>query len=157
MRTPFAALVLALLAAPSLADDAPVPAAQIPMLSLSTPLPWEVESALQTYWKDHYLASGDNGFGADKVRAGRFDLNGDGKAELILMVEDESWEAELGRPFLVANWSRTGWNAIGWSWGDEETLFATTETFGGWRTIDTGTQLLRWDGRIYQRVDKPAN
>ncbi|CAA7621864.1 conserved exported hypothetical protein [Magnetospirillum sp. LM-5] len=157
MRTPLAALILSLLATPSLADEVPPPAAQIPMMTISAEQPWDVESALKTYWKDHYLAGGEHGFGLDKVRAGRFDLNGDGKAELVLMVDDPAWEAEHGRPFLVANWTRKGWNAIGWSWGDDETLFATTEIIGGWRTIDTGTQLLRWDGRVYQRVDKPAN
>ncbi len=154
MRRSVLALLLCL-AAPALAEDGPTPVGQVALLPLGDAVRPDIEALIQVHWKDYYRTGAEHAFDRDRIRVGRFDLNGDGRAELLLMIDQDDWEADLGRPLVVADWSVKGWKAVGWSWGDDETVFATDEIVGGWRTIDTGTQYLRWDGRIYQRVDKP--
>lgn len=152
-----ALLLLCLTAAlPAHAADVPRPISQVPLLPLPPGEHAELEALLRAHWGPYYNVKGEQGFGRDKVRAGRFDVDGDGRAELFVLIAQESWEGQDGRPLVVANWTARGWNAIGWSWGDEDTVFVTTETINGWRTIDTGTQLMRWGQGIYDRVEKPA-
>ncbi len=146
--------VLLLFAVPALADDGIAPVGQIALMPPGEIDHPDIEAIIRTHWKDYYRTGAEHSFDRDKVRVGRFDLNGDGLAELIVMIDDADWEAEHGKPLLVADWINKGWRAVGWSWGDDETVFATTEIVAGWRTIDTGTQYLRWDGKLYQRVNK---
>lgn len=154
MRT-LAALLLSLtIALPAAAQETPRPVGQVPLLPLPAGDHPDLDALLQAHWRPYYNTQHDQGFGRDKVRAGRFDVDGDGRAELFLLIDQDSWEAPHGRPLVVANWTARGWNAIGWSWGDEDTVFVTAETIDGWRTIDTGTQLLRWSRGVYERIEK---
>lgn len=157
MRTLVLLLALLLVAPLAQAQDKELrPVAQIALLPLKPGPQDEVEALIRAYWKPYYQTQAPHAFGRDKVRAGRFDLDGDGQAELILLIDQEDWEAERGRPLVVAKWTDKGWLAVGWSWGDEDTVFVIDEAFLGWQTIDTGSQWLRWGGKEYQRVDKPT-
>lgn len=148
-------LLLALLVTfPAAAQELPRPLAQVPMLPLPQGQHADVEALIRAHWAPYFNTSHQQGFSRDKVRVGRFDVDGDSRAEIFLLIEDEAWEAQHGRPLVVANWTDKGWNAVGWSWGDEDTVFVTAETIDGWRTIDTGTQLMRWDRGVYARVEK---
>lgn len=147
-----AALLLAIFAfaAPATAADDVRPFAQVPLVPLADPVPQDVETLLRTFWQPYYNSGGENSFTRDNLRAGRVDLNGDDRAEMVLMIDAPGWEAEFGNPFVVAEWTKGSWNAIGWGWGDEDTVFATTEVVGGWHSIDGGRQLLRWAGTEYR-------
>lgn len=149
-------LLSLLFALPAAAFDAPRPFAQVPMLPVSGALPEDVRTLVRAHWAPYFETADPAAFHTDTLRLGRFDLNGDGKAELFVMIAHPAWEAEHGKPLAVATWTRKGWVTVGWSWGDEDTLFATEEVQGGWRGLDTGTQLLRWSRFEYQRIEKKA-
>ncbi len=155
MRRLCASLLLFLsLAAPAGAGADPRPVGQVPLLPLGDGVHEDIDNLLAAHWRDHFNTNAEHAFGPDAVRVGRFDLNGDGKTELLLMVDAPGWNADPGSPFVVAQWIKQRWVAVGWGWGDEDTLFATDEVVGGWRSLDTGTQVLRWSGRDYGLTDK---
>lgn len=152
-----AALLLAsiTLAAPAWAMDDSRPVAQVPLVPLAETVPDDVDALVRTFWGQYYNAGGENGFTRDNLRLGRIDLDGDGRPELVVMVDAPGWEAEQGNPFVVAQWRKTRWIAVGWGWGDEDTVFATSEVQGGWRSIDGGKVVMRWLGREYHAENKP--
>lgn len=157
MRHAPALIALALLFSPLCAHaQAPVPApvGQIAMLPLPASGQDDVIALVKAHWTPYFETQRAEAFGRESLRFGRFDLDGDSRAELVVMVTKADWEAEQGFPFVVASWTDAGWQAIGWSWGDEDTLFATDDIRQGWRTVDTGTQFLYWDGKTYARSDK---
>lgn len=147
-------LVLLAFAVPAMADDLPRPVSQVPLLPLAEGPHDDVDALVQAFWQPYYNTGAEHAFGRANLRVGRIDLNGDGQAELVLMVDAPGWEAGQGNPFVVATWIKKRWVAVGWGWGDEDTLFATDEVIGGWRTIDSGSQILRWAGTEYQFTDK---
>lgn len=158
MRRLFAAFVLSaviLAALPAVAGEADSYVAQVPLLPLPDVAQPDLDAVLAEYWPAYWRAAGAEGFGRDDVRAGRIDLDGDGAAELMLMIAAASWEGDKGRPLVVAVWRKKAWQPVAWSWGDSDTVFATREVRDGWRTIDTGRELLRWDGKAYGAEPKP--
>lgn len=148
-------LSLIALAASAQAMEGARPVAQVPLVPLADSVPGDIEAVLHAFWPQFYNSNGENGFGPDNLRVGRIDLNGDDQPELVLMVNAPGWEAAQGFPMVVAQWRKGRWIAIGWGWGDEDTVFATSETLGGWRTIDSGKMIMRWQGREYRAEDKP--
>lgn len=153
----FAALVLATLtfAAPALAADDVRPFAQVPLVPLVAEMSDDMNTLVWSLWPSYYNSGGENSFGRDNLRMGRIDLNGDDRPELVLMIDAPGWEADAGNPFVIAQWRKDRWVAVGWGWGDEDTTFATTEVVGGWRSIDGGKQVLRWIGTEYRIEEKP--
>lgn len=153
-----AALLLAslVLATPARAFDDVRPYAQVPLVPAGERLPEDVTDLLYAFWPNFYNSVGENAFGPSHVRLGRIDLNGDDRPELVLMVDAPGWEAEQGNPFVVAQWRKNRWVAVGWGWGDEDTVFTTTDVQGGWRSIDGGKVVMRWVGKEYRAEDKPA-
>lgn len=156
--TRIAALLLAslALAAPARAADDARPFAQVPLVPLADPVPADVDALVKAFWQPYYNTGAENAFTRQNLRIGRIDLDGDDRPELVLMVDAPGWEAEHGNPFVVAQWRKGRWIAVGWGWGDEDTLFATTEMLGGWRSIDGGHTLLRWSGTEYRSEEKAA-
>lgn len=152
IATAFAAL---LAAAPVAAQEAPRLAAQVALLPMPERGLADVEALVRSHWKAHYETGHEDGFTREHLRAGRFDLDDDGRPELFVMIDKENWVAEHGKPFVVAEWggAARGWYAIGWGWSDEDTIFATTEKIAGWRSIETNAHLLRWDGKGAYRPD----
>ncbi|MGE5476209.1 MAG: hypothetical protein ACM3Q1_06110 [Bacteroidales bacterium] len=150
------ALLLAVLtlAAPARAQDDVRPFAQVPLVPATEQLPDDVEAMVWAFWPSYYKSGGENTFGREHLRLGRIDLNGDDRAELVLMIDAPGWESAQGNPFVVAQWRKNRWVAVGWGWGDEDTVFATTETLGGWHSIDGGKVVMRWQGREYRLEDK---
>lgn len=149
-------ILFALIASPVLAQgQPPTPVAQIALLPIGDDDRDDVIALVKTHWLPYFQTQHPQAFGRESVRTGRFDLDGDGQAELLVMVTKADWAAQQGQPLVVATWTNAGWNAIGWSWGDEDTVFATSEIVDGWRSVDTGTQVLRWDRGLYSRHDKP--
>ncbi|HLO75817.1 MAG TPA: hypothetical protein VK196_05110 [Magnetospirillum sp.] len=148
-------LVLFALAAPAWAADEIRPVAQVPLLPLAEEVPADIDTLIRTLWRTYYNTGAESSFGRDSVRVGRVDLDGDGSSELVLMIDAPAWEAGPGSPFVVTQWRNKRWVPVGWGWGDEDTVFATTEVLGGWRSIDTGKLLLRWVGREYRYEEKP--
>ncbi|MBX9635897.1 MAG: hypothetical protein K2X44_13020 [Magnetospirillum sp.] len=146
--------VLLALAAPATAQEALRPVSQIPLLAVADGVHEDLDSLIQIYWQAHFNTNAEYAFGREQLRVGRVDLDGDGRAELVLMVDAIGWNADQGSPFVVAQWINKRWVAIGWGWGDEDTVFVTDEIKDGWRSIDTGTQLLRWAGTEYSFSDK---
>ena len=136
------------------AEDAPPPAGLIALLPLAPHPQPDIDSFLDAHWHEYYQSGHPQQFTREQVRAGRYDLDGDGAAELLLLIESKDWEDEAGRPLVVASWRNQAWHAIGWGRGDEDGLFVTVETVKGWRTLDTGTQLLRWNGKAYGLVER---
>ena len=150
-----ASLLLALsLSLPAAAGAEPRLVGQVPLLPMADGVHEDIDSLVVAHWKGHFNTSAEHSFGRDAIRVGRFDLNGDNRAELVLMVDAPGWQAAQGNPFVVAQWIKQRWIAIGWGWGDEDTLFATDELNAGWRSIDSGTQVLRWTGKEYIASDK---
>lgn len=155
MRFLAALLLLCLATAhPAAAQESPRPVGQVPVLPLPPGDHPDIEALLRAHWAPYYNTGHEHAFDRGKVRAGRFDIDGDGHPELFVLINQAAWEAEGGHPLVVAKWMAQGWTAIGWSWGDEDTIFATAEIIDGRRTIDTGTQLLRWGRGVYERVAK---
>ncbi|CAA7627136.1 hypothetical protein [Magnetospirillum sp. UT-4] len=154
---PLARLLAALLlsiALPAAAADAPRQIAQLPLLPLPPGTHNDILALVRVHWRPYFETADANAFDRSALRVGRLDLNGDGRAELAVMIAKPEWEAEQGQPFVLATWTARGWLAVGWGWGDEDTVFATEESARGWLTVDTGTQLLRWDGKEYRRYGK---
>ncbi|MEW5726439.1 MAG: hypothetical protein AB1918_01300 [Pseudomonadota bacterium] len=153
MRRLFAALALALAALPAPAAEVDDYLAQVPLLPLGDAP--DVEALLAAQWPAYWRAPGAEGFGRDDVRAGRVDLDGDGIAELAVMITAEPWEAAQGRPLLLAAWRKKAWRPVAWSWGEVDRVFTTREVVGGWRSLDTGREILRWDGKAYRSEPRP--
>ena len=131
-------------------------AAIVQQVGLLPPTPGphpDLEALLTAFWPAYYNVTGPLGFTIDQIRVGRADLNDDGNEELFLMIDHPGWKADRGQPFVIATWGKNQWSAIGWSWGDEDTIFMLTETQKGWHSIDTGTQTLSWIGKQYDRVN----
>lgn len=147
-------LALFALAMPARAQDGLRLAAQISLLSLNDGVQRDIDDLALALWQPYYHTQAEHAFARDNLRAGRFDLNGDGEAELILMVVAPGWEADQGNPFVVARWVNKRWLAVGWGWGDEDGLFATDEILGGWRTLVSHSQVIRWNGREYQARER---
>lgn len=155
MRRPAALLTVLLAAAlPAQAQDAASYFGQVPLLPLAEGDQPDIDTLVGEHWKAYWRAPGALGFGRDNIRAGRFDLDGDGGAELFILIDQPEWQSDKGKPLLVASWRRKGWHAIGWAWADEDSVFATQERRDGWRTIDAGDYLLRWDGQGYTPQEK---
>src|SRR5512145_1956216 len=126
------------LAAPAWAMDELHPFAQVPLVPAAETLPDDIASLAYALWPQYYNTGVENGFSRDNLRLRRIDLNDDRAAQLVLMVDAPGWEANPGNPFVVAQWRKNRWVAIGWGWGDEDTVFSTTEVQGGWHSIDGG-------------------
>lgn len=156
MRHAHALIALTLLLSPpALAqEDQPRPVGQIALLPIGDSGRDDIVGLVKTHWRPYFQTQDPLAFDRDSVRAGRFDLDNDGRAELLVMITKTGWEAEHGFPLVVAAWTDKGWNAVGWSWGDEDTVFATDQVIDAWRSIDTGTQYLRWNRALYERVEK---
>lgn len=146
--------VLLALAHPAVAQESVRPVSQIPLLPLADGAQPDVDDLLAAFWQPYFNTGAEHSFGRDRVRAGRVDLNDDDRAELVLMIDAPGWQADQGNPFVIATWTNKRWVAVGWGWGDEDTLFATDEIMGGWRSVDSGTQLLQWSGKEYSFRDK---
>ncbi len=137
----------------------PHPLAQIPLFSFeNNNVPDDIAAVVKRYWGQFYNRSGPKSFGPDSLRYGFTDLNNDGAQDLILVIEHPAWASGDGYVMLVGTWSKNlnRWLTIGWSWGDAETLFSTDEVISGWRTLDTGSQYLAWNGTIYKSRKKPS-
>lgn len=155
---PILLLALAILApcpAVLAGDDVPRPVAQVALLPLSEASHLDIDALFATHWRAYYNTGAADGFRQTHIRAGRIDLDGDGNAELIAMIDHDVWSASDGKPMVIATWTKKGWLAVGWGWGDEETVFATAEVVKGWHTIDTGSQILTWNGKEYVISPRP--
>lgn len=152
-----AAFILAMLAlaVPARAADDVRPFAQVPLLPIET-MSEDVAAMVWAFWPDYFNSGRENSFGRQHLRVGRIDLDGDQRDELVLMIDAPGWEAEPGNPFVVAQWRKGRWVAVGWGWGDEDTVFAITEVKDGWRSIDGGKVVMRWTGKEYKLEDKLA-
>lgn len=131
------------------------PTAQIALLPVSDHDDPALASFVNALWGRYFQTDDPQAFGRAALRLGRMDLNGDGQAELLILVDAPDWETGAGYPLVVANWTRDGWNPIGWSWGDEDRVFVVDEAVDGWHSLSTGTQLLRWDHGVYAVTDLP--
>jgi hypothetical protein len=153
-----AALATALLWAASsfaaFAQDFGRPVALVALQPLPESVPADIDAVLKAQWPAYYRSAGEHGFGPDQVRAGRIDLNEDGRAELVLLVEAPDWNSVGGGPLLVARWTERGWTPIGWSYAEPEGVFVTSDRAGGWATIATPTYWLRWSGKSYSAVPR---
>ncbi|HTH17166.1 MAG TPA: hypothetical protein VL974_10975 [Magnetospirillum sp.] len=150
-------LLLVALAFPAWAADYLRPIAQVPLLPLADGPHEDIDALVQDLWKPYYNTADEHAFGRDNLRVGRVDLDGDGKDELVLMIDAPGWNDVNGNTLVVAQWRNKHWFAIGLGWGDEDTVFTTNDIRQGWRTIETGTQLMRWVGREYKVEEKAAS
>lgn len=135
----------------------PHPVAQIPLFAVpETGLPEDLAFVVNRYWGKYYNQSGPKAFGPEHLRYGFVDLNDDGTQELILLIEHPAWGTVDGYVMLLGTWSKnlSRWLTIGWSWGDAETIFSTDQVTSGWRSLDTGSQYLAWNGKIYASSKK---
>ena len=148
-----AAIVIAL-STPAPAEDYGQLLAQVALQPLPESETPDIEALLKANWKAYYNAGGQYGFFRDQVRAGRIDLNEDGRAELFILIDSPAWNSDKGQPLLVAQWTKSGWAPIGWSFADSDSVFVTNGRVGGWATIETPNQWLRWNGAGYQALDK---
>lgn len=155
MRRLPAVLAVLLAALPAAAQDAGSYVAQVPLLPLSEGAQPDVDALAADQWPAYWRAAGAGGFGRDDLRAGRVDLDGDGEAELVLMIASEAWQDDKGLPLVIAAWGRKAWRPVAFARGDTDSVFTTREVVGGWRTIDTGADLLRWNGKGYRVEARP--
>lgn len=157
MRILAALATVLLLAVPSslalAQEDGPL-AALVALQPLPEPTPPDIDAVLKAQWPAYYRASGELSFGPDQVRAGRIDLDEDGKAELFLLLDSPDWATDSGGPLMVARWTNTGWEPIGWSYAQPEEVYLTTERAGGWSTIRTPAYWLRWNGKAYRATPR---
>ncbi|MGE5506709.1 MAG: hypothetical protein ACM31L_19965 [Actinomycetota bacterium] len=130
-------------------------AGMVPLLPMSEGVHEDIDTLVAKLWPRYFNAPGPQGFTSSQLRVGRVDLDGDGKAELVVMIDSPAWENDKGKPFVVANWTRSGWRAVGWGFGDDDSVFITGEVLNGWVSIDTPRQWLRFDGKAYRAEDKP--
>lgn len=147
------AIVIAL-TSPAFAQDYGRPLAQVALQPLPDSETPDIEALLKANWRAYYNAGGQYGFFRDQVRAGRIDLNEDGRAELFILIDSPAWTSAKGQPLLVAQWTKWGWAPIGWSFADSDSVFVTESRVGGWATVETPTQWLRWNGAGYQALNK---
>lgn len=154
MRLILALALLTCLAGPATAQDYGRPLAQVALQPLPETETPDIEVLLKANWKAYYNSGGQFGFFRDQVRAGRIDLNEDGRAELFLLIDSPAWTSGKGQPLLVAGWTAKGWTPIGWSFADSDGVFVTSSRVEGWATIETPSQWLRWNGTAYQPLDK---
>ncbi len=143
------------LAGPAAAQEYGRPEAEVALQPLPEAATPDIEAVLKAHWRAYYNAGGQFGFFRDQVRAGRIDLNEDGRAELFLLIDAPAWATDKGNPLMVAQWTGTGWDPIGWSFADSDGVFATSSRVDGWATVETPSQWLRWNGARYQAIDKP--
>ena len=115
----------------------------------------DIEALLKANWKAYYNGGSQFGFFRDQVRAGRIDLNEDGRAELFILIDSPAWTSDKGQPLLVAQWTAKGWTPVGWGFADSDSVFVTSGRVEGWATIETQSQWLRWNGAGYQALEKP--
>lgn len=130
------------------------PVAQVALQPLPERETPDIEALLKTHWKAYYNSGGTAGFFRDQVRVGRIDLDEDGAAELIVLIDSPAWLSDKGQPLLVARWTSKGWTAVGWSFGESDGVFVTAQRVDGWATIETPSQWLRWNGASYQAIDR---
>lgn len=154
-------ILFALLALLPLSLSHPAPAADFGRMVAQValqPLPDEetpdIDQLLRGQWKAYYNAGGPHGFFRDQVRAGRIDLNEDGRAELFILIDSPAWASAKGQPLLVADWTPRGWTPIGWGFADSDGVFVSSERIDGWATILTPTQALQRVGKGYQAIDR---
>ncbi|MBI3445569.1 MAG: hypothetical protein HY055_09465 [Magnetospirillum sp.] len=157
MRALLALLTLLLMANPAMAQEFGRLEAQVALQPLPEGESPDIDALLRANWKAYFNAGGQYGFFRDQVRAGRIDLNEDGRAELFILIDSPAWTSAKGQPLLVATWTSRGWAAIGWSFADSDSVFVSSDRAGGWATISTPTQWLRWNGNSYQATDKSRN
>lgn len=155
MRRILALLSVLLAATPAVAQDLHRLVAQVPLLPLAEGRQDEIEGLIKAHWRDYWGGQGRLAFGREDLRVGRIDLDGDGRAELFVMIDRPAWETNWGKPFVVATWGARGWSPVGWGWGDEDSVFVTAERLDGWLSIDTPSHWLRHAGKGYQTTDKP--
>ncbi|BAE50398.1 hypothetical protein amb1594 [Paramagnetospirillum magneticum AMB-1] len=154
MRIIFTLLALLLLPLAAVAQDFGRLVAQVALQPLPEAETPDIDLLLRTQWKAYYNAGGPHGFFRDQVRAGRIDLNEDGRAELFILIDSPAWVSAKGQPLLVAGWTSRGWAPIGWSFADSDSVFVTSERIDGWATIQTPTQALQRVGKGYQAIDR---
>lgn len=126
---------------------------QVPLLPPAEGEQPDIDALAAAAWPAYWRAAGEHGFMRSDLRLGRFDLDGDGSAELFLMIDSTAWANEHGKPLLVARWAK-GWLPVGWGWADEDRVFAAIEREQGWRSLDIGHHLMRWDGKQYNNAVK---
>lgn len=129
-------------------------AALVALQPLPEPTPPDIDAVLKAQWPAYYRSTGDLGFGPDQVRAGRIDLDEDGRAELFLLLDSPDWITDSGGPMMVARWTDKGWAPVGWSYAGPEEVFLSTERNGGWAAIRTPGYWLRWEGKAYRAVPR---
>lgn len=147
--------LLTCLASPAAAQDYGRPLAMVALQPLPEAETPDIEALLKTHWKAYYNAGGQFGFFRDQVRAGRIDLNEDGRAELFVLIDSPAWLSDKGQPLLIAQWTAKGWTPIGWGFADSDSVFVTSGRVEGWATLETQSQWLRWNGAGYQALEKP--
>lgn len=127
---------------------------QVPMLQPAPGPHPDLDALLDQYWHKYWKADGPLGIGPDDIKVGRADLNDDDEAELFLMIDRPSWLGIDGKQFVIATWRDRKWVAIGWGWADEDSIWVTTEKVGGWRSVNAGNYIMRWEGSAYGRSPK---
>lgn len=157
MRSLLAALILCTVAVANscAAQEFGRPMAQVALQPLPEAETPDIEAVLKAHWRAYYNGSGEFAFFRDQVRAGRIDLNEDGRAELFLLIDAPGWGSDKGFPLLVAQWTAKGWQPIGWSFADPDGVFVTAGRVDGWATVETPSQWLRWNGASFQAIDRP--
>jgi hypothetical protein len=149
-------LLIALLALPfpATAVDFGRLMAQVGLLPLPETETPDIDQLLRQQWKAYYNGTGQFAFYRDQVRAGRIDLNEDGKAELFVLIDSPAWASPKGQPLLVAAWTSYGWEPIGWGFADADSVFVASERIDGWASIVTPGQVLQRVGERYQAIDR---
>ncbi len=150
----FILVLAALLPLSAHADGRPKQLAMVPLLPLADDAHPDIDDLLGRFWHGYYRVESEYGFGPADVRAGRFDLDGDGDAELVLLIDQPKWRGADGLPFVVATWRDHRWLPVGWGWGDDDGIFVTDEVVDGWRTLDAGAFWMRWTKDGYRRDRK---
>jgi len=148
------ALLLAVPSSLALAQEDSRLAALVALQPLPEPTPPDIDAVLKAQWPAYYRSSGELGFGPDQVRAGRIDLDEDGKAELFLLLDSPDWVTDSGGPLMVAGWTGKAWEPIGWSYAQPDEVFVTTERSNGGAMIRTPAYWLRWDGKAYRATPR---
>lgn len=150
----FALVLAALLPLPAHAGSGPKLLAMVPLLPLADGPHPDIDDLLARFWHGYYGVESEYGFGPADVRAGRFDLNGDGDSELILEIDKPKWRGSEGQPLVIATWRDHHWLPVGWGWTDDDCVFVTDEVIESWRTVDAGNFLMRWTADGYRRDRK---
>jgi hypothetical protein len=143
-RIIYAFCLFSALALPAPTSAAARPLAMVPMLPLADGPHLDIEDLLRRQWRGYFQSTGEFGFTTADIRAGRFDLNGDGDPELLVMIDTPKWTSTAGKTFVIATWQDHHWVVIGGSWADEDNILVTDESLESWRTLDTGQGWLRW-------------